>query len=233
MSDLPDWVQAQSNSGVELVGGTLAAGLSKGQSITGNQSLVLYAFASLAASPVVLQIDWYTDDTLGSYVTTQHFTAAAEPGFAAQIMAEIPCYAGAVKITNLSPGGITFSVVGSARVVTVPRILNSTGPGRWYQFTGSFVSGTGIRLLAADGGDNNFASNAQTQLLLAATANGELQVNYVDQFGNAIVIGVIAYVAGTTGPQLLALPQGMIGFTFVPSANGPGVATLYTFPAQL
>lgn len=234
MGDLPDWVTATNNLSAQLVGGLILPGAQLDQDVSPNDSLIINAFGVGSFGLIALKLEWYTNFITGFFVVAEYFTAIADPAATAQFIAETPVYATFLRLTNMSAIDVDFTVTGSSRTVAQPKLLDTCGPGRIFQYTGAMTGGTGVTLLAIDGGGSTFASNAMSTFFCQASVAGQMDVFYVDRSG--VVRGYpVANLAANVGQNVtLAVPQGMVLFSFTPTGSAGGAsATVIASPAQL
>lgn len=234
MGDLPDWTQATSNAGTVLESGAIGSGAIFDIDVSNNNSLVINASGALANTKIVLTVEWFTDSTKLVAVNNQVFTSqqfAAGNGF---VGVETPVYGGYLEIQNNSGQAVTLTIIGSSRIVSSPRLLSDTGPGRIFAVAGSFVSGTGVFLLRTDVGPFGFISNGSTQLLIQGNTPGSLYCQYVDWAGIASLVPIASFPATGFLATIIALPQAVVAFAFIPTANNAaGTITVNLAPAQL
>lgn len=234
MSDLPDWVTAQANQGTVLFLGPKAAGSNYSQDVTNNQSLYIRFDGSVANTPLVMQIVWYTDSTLATPTQTQIFTCVANPGGGNDLVIETPVYSGYVRVTNQSTQIVTMTVIGTARNVSNIRVLEDAYPSRHFSYTTAVTAGTGVFPVADDFGPNDFVSNGQTTVVMHADVAGIFIAEYINIAGSVQVVFFGPVGAGATVVETLALPRGGIAFIFLPNANSaaPNI-DIYATAAQL
>lgn len=233
VADLPDWQQSYGNAGITLSSGVVPAGNQLSLNPVGNTVITISATGQ-ANGKFVIPVTWFTDDGFGTLLETQYFTCDADPTAVGVMTFQVPVKGGGMRVGNQSAIAVNITVVAAVGSLSESRLLNATGPGRIFQFAGAMVLNTPIRLPAIDGSGGLYASNATSGLYASASVAGSFQCEYVDISGTVRDLPILTVAVSVFTPITLILPQGMVGFVFVPAAtNAAASANVFAFPGQL
>lgn len=232
--DLPDWTEATANQGVIVASGILAAAGSKQVNVSLFDSLTVLIINNVANQNIVVELDWFSDNTFGLETNTAYISGIAIPGQQGKVAVETPLFSGFLQLSNLAGSSISYIVFGSSRVVPNFKYLNNTNPGRFFTYIGVITNGVNITIPHGDAVIYPFASNGESTIELNSNTNGNMYFQYVDSGGTTRIFFVGVLVANVSSTVTVALPQCVGSFLFAPTAtNAAGLVEVTANPAQL
>lgn len=233
ITDLPDWTIGQNLIIAQETNETIANGSQLVVDTSSSSGVTLNITTATTDASMIFPVYHRTAfDTDGPYVQ-QILTCIANPGDVGQISFETPSYANILVIPNVNGFDVDMNLLASGRTVTTPRFLNSTFTGTYYTDAEAYTNGTPVLLVGGNFGAL-FASNGSCGINAVANTDGVLCARFFLGSGSDIDLPIAALVAGTRLVTTVALPQGVIGFSFIPAADNPaGTLTLMAAPAQL
>lgn len=231
--DLPDWTIGQNIIVATETNETIGPAGVLGVDTSNAVGLTIHIETSTTDAPLTVLISHLTPGGGGTFYNQQWLTCIEIPGGSGVIDFETPSYGNLLRVQSDVAFDLDVSVLASGRAIPAPRYLDSTLPGQVYEDSEAYVNGTPV-LLTSDLNKVTYPSNGSAGINAIANTNGSLQVQVVTSPSSVLTYEIAVLVADTRFIATMALPQGFIGFVFVPSADNPtGTLTLIIAPAQI
>lgn len=232
--DRPDWTKEDTASIFYQQEQTIVAGDQFDFGLIGAGSYTVLAIGTTPNEPVLLRLLYQLSHAAPIPINEFAVTAQDDPAAPSLLVYESPSYGGLITIINFSTtADVLVNVFTSNRVIASPRIMTDLTPGRTFQYTGALLIGVAVNLPWVDGGPGGYAANVNAGYQISSNTAGAVLFYYRDNSGAQQQILIATLMANDLVHDIVALPQCVGQFWFVPTADEPGGAVqVLAYPAR-